>query len=133
MGFESTGSLVTQSWPSAERLAHVSATPCHYVALSLDGLVEGSSVLPTMKRVAKSRLQLDLSWTPGLVEPGLQRAVEPQDGEPGLARNRLQGMYSPSSTSAQILCPQILSWAIFSFLSSSLDSLLKGLPRDHKE
>src|SRR6516165_5208159 len=37
----------------------------------------------------RSRQLLNLTLTPGLVEPGLQWAVEPQDGVPALARNGL--------------------------------------------
>ena len=87
-GFESTGSLVTQRWPSAERIAYVSETQCRYSAHSLDGLAEGSSMLPIMKRVAESRLQFKVARPPGLVEPRLQRTIQSQDREPTLAGNR---------------------------------------------
>ena len=37
----------------------------------------------------ESLLQFDLTWTPGLIEPGLQWPIESQQREPALARDGL--------------------------------------------
>lgn len=45
--------------------------------------------------------QIDLTWAPGLVDPRLERAVHPQDGEPAPFRYRLDdpsGLRRPCHT-----------------------------------
>ena len=40
--------------------------------------------------------QLNLTWPPGLVEPGLERTIQPQDDEPALALNGLDPVLLPA-------------------------------------
>ena len=40
--------------------------------------------------------QLNLTWPPGLVEPGLERTIQPQDDEPAPALNGLDPVLLPA-------------------------------------
>ena len=56
-----------------------------------------ASALPPMNRAGKSRLEVDLSRPPSLVEPWLQRAVEAQDDVPSLAGDSCSALWPDHS------------------------------------